>query len=75
MLNETMHDAALATLREDLRDAELVTLEPGATYDQETSLVCPTYLSPPLTQHSILKHFSSAQPITGLTCQACSCLV
>jgi hypothetical protein len=31
--------AALATLREDLRDAELVTLAPGATYDQQTSLV------------------------------------
>ncbi|KAK9840543.1 hypothetical protein WJX81_000451 [Elliptochloris bilobata] len=30
---------ALATLREDLRDAELVTLAPGAPYDQETSLV------------------------------------
>ena len=33
--------AALATLREELRDAELVTLAPGASYAQETSLARP----------------------------------
>ncbi len=61
--------AALATLREELRDAELVTLAPGALYAQETSLARPCAEARTschcLRPHKITRHSRTA-------CNCCS---